>query len=187
MKKSKAVTQVDCLEQRFLAGWFYFSWFNLNILTGGLQQFFITKYILNVEVATSLPVAINFSEIRPSGTTSMIIIFWDFLMLYRIFISPQVTRSAIISNKHDMYELSFKLPNDLRLCDQALPIPPRFLPDTQMDHQWPELNPAKVNRTQKKLTMAISCSVDGHIRHCIQYRHAQQSPAGVNLCPSMSF
>ena len=54
-----------------------------------------------------------------------------------------------------------------------------------MDHQWPELNPAKVNRTQKKLTMAISYSVDGHVRHCLQYRHAQQSPAGANRMPDV--
>ena len=30
---------------------------------------------------------------------------WGFLMLYQIFLSPQVKRSAIISNKHGIYEL----------------------------------------------------------------------------------
>ena len=45
----------------------------------------------------------------------MDIILWDFLMLYQIFISPQVKRSAIISNKQGVYELPHELPNDLRL------------------------------------------------------------------------
>ena len=30
----------------------------------------------------------------------MVKIFWDFLTFYQIFLSPQVNRSAIISNKH---------------------------------------------------------------------------------------
>ena len=41
----------------------------------------------------------------------MDIIFWDFLILYQIFFSPQVKPSVITSNKHDIYEL----PNILRL------------------------------------------------------------------------
>ena len=32
--------------------------------------------------------------------TIMVIIFWDFLMFYRISFSPQVKQSVIISNKH---------------------------------------------------------------------------------------
>ena len=43
-------------------------------------------------------------------TTILFIIFWDFLMFYQIFYSPQVKRMMIISNKHGIYEL----PNDLR-------------------------------------------------------------------------
>ena len=35
-------------------------------------------------------------------------------MFYQIFLSTQVKRSAIISNKHDIYELPHKLPSDLR-------------------------------------------------------------------------
>ena len=34
-------------------------------------------------------------------------------MFYQIFLSPQVKRSAIISNKHGIYELPHELPNDL--------------------------------------------------------------------------
>ena len=40
---------------------------------------------------------------------------WDSLMLYQIFLSPQVKRSAIISNKQGVYELPHKLLNDLIL------------------------------------------------------------------------
>ena len=36
-------------------------------------------------------------------------------MFYQIFFSPEMKRSAIISNKHDIYELPHKLSNDLRL------------------------------------------------------------------------
>ena len=45
----------------------------------------------------------------------MEIILWDFLMFYQIFLSPQVKRSAIVSNKQGVYELHQDLPNDLRL------------------------------------------------------------------------
>ena len=45
----------------------------------------------------------------------MVIIFWEFLMFYRILLSPQVKRSVIISNKHGIYELPHELPNNLWL------------------------------------------------------------------------
>ena len=45
----------------------------------------------------------------------MVIIFWDLLMFYQIFLSPQVKQSVIISNKLGIYELPHELPNDLRL------------------------------------------------------------------------
>ena len=38
-------------------------------------------------------------------------------MLYQIFLSPQVKRIEIISNKHGIYELSYELTNDLRYYD----------------------------------------------------------------------
>ena len=38
-----------------------------------------------------------------------------FVMFYRIFLSTQVKRSAIISNKHGMCELLHELPKNLRL------------------------------------------------------------------------
>ena len=47
-------------------------------------------------------------------TTIFVIIFWDFLMFCWIFLSSQVKRTVIISNKHGIYELPHKLANDLR-------------------------------------------------------------------------
>ena len=41
-------------------------------------------------------------------------------MRYQIFLSPQVKRSAIISNKHGMYELPHDLPHDLGLGSQEI-------------------------------------------------------------------
>ena len=35
-------------------------------------------------------------------------------MLEKFFVSPQVKRVVIISNKYDIYELRDELPNDLR-------------------------------------------------------------------------
>ena len=52
---------------------------------------------------------------QPESHTSMEIIFWDFLIHYQIFVSPQVKQSVIISNKHCIYGLPQELPNDLRL------------------------------------------------------------------------
>ena len=45
------------------------------------------------------------------SSTILVIIFWDMLMFYQIFLSPQLKRIVIITNKHGIYEL----PNDLRL------------------------------------------------------------------------
>ena len=41
--------------------------------------------------------------------------FWDFVMFYQIFLSPQVKRWSIIIDKHGIYELPHELPNDSRL------------------------------------------------------------------------
>ena len=42
------------------------------------------------------------------------IMFWDFLMFYQILLSSQVKRSAVISNKHGIWELPYELPNNLK-------------------------------------------------------------------------
>ena len=52
---------------------------------------------------------------RPRQAAMIFIIFWEFLTFYQIFLSPQVTRCAIITHKHGMYDLPHELPNDLRL------------------------------------------------------------------------
>ena len=46
--------------------------------------------------------------------TITFIIFWDFLMFYQIFLSPQVKRSAVITYKNGLFELPRQLLNDLR-------------------------------------------------------------------------
>ena len=47
--------------------------------------------------------------------TIMVIKFRDILLFEQIFLSPQVKRSVVISNKHDMYELPHELLNNIRL------------------------------------------------------------------------
>ena len=42
-------------------------------------------------------------------------IFWDFLMFYEIFLSPQVKRWGIIFYKNGICELPHEFLNDLRL------------------------------------------------------------------------
>ena len=48
-------------------------------------------------------------------STIMDLIFWDFVILYQIFFSPQVKRSVIVSNKHGIHKLPLELPHKLRL------------------------------------------------------------------------
>ena len=47
--------------------------------------------------------------------TTIFIIFLDILIFHQISLSLQVKRNAIISNKHNIYELPYELSNDLRL------------------------------------------------------------------------
>ena len=42
-------------------------------------------------------------------------IFLDFSILYQIFVSRQLKRNVILSNKHGIYELPHELPNDVKL------------------------------------------------------------------------
>ena len=48
-------------------------------------------------------------------TSSIVVMIFSDLMFDQVFLSPQVQRIAIISNKHGIYELPQKLPNDLSL------------------------------------------------------------------------
>ena len=59
-------------------------------------------------------------DIFPTGqigslSTIIFIIFRDFLMFCKIFLSPQVKRCAIITYKHGIYKLPNELPNNLTL------------------------------------------------------------------------
>ena len=47
--------------------------------------------------------------------TILVIIICAILMLDKIFVSPQVKQTVIISNNHGTYELPHELPNNLRL------------------------------------------------------------------------
>ena len=75
------------------------------------------KYLI-VFTLTSILLSKNESEysIRPTIIAAIMeIIFCDILMLYQVFLSPQVKQSTVISNKQGVYELPHELPNDLRL------------------------------------------------------------------------
>ena len=53
----------------------------------------------------------KFSFTEKKNTT--IFIFWDFLMFYQIFLSPQVKQWPFITSKYGISELPRELPNDL--------------------------------------------------------------------------
>ena len=46
---------------------------------------------------------------------TIFLIFGDALMFYHIFLSPQVKRWAVITNKHGIHQLPHELSNALRL------------------------------------------------------------------------
>ena len=50
-------------------------------------------------------------------TTIMVKTFLDFLMFDQIFLSPQVKRGVIISNKHVISKIPNESPNDLGSSD----------------------------------------------------------------------
>ena len=53
------------------------------------------------------------------AATIMEIVLRELGKYHQIFLSPQVKRSAIISNKQEVYELPHELPNDLRLKEKS--------------------------------------------------------------------
>ena len=65
------------------------------------------------------PLHIRFGKLDGSvrvydGTTTLVIIFWDFLIFEQILLSTQVKRSVIICNKYGIYELPHELLSDIR-------------------------------------------------------------------------
>ena len=47
--------------------------------------------------------------------TTVVITFWNLQMFYQMFLSQQVKRKVIITNKNGRYELTDELSNDVRL------------------------------------------------------------------------
>ena len=67
------------------------------------------KYIeTKLETTCFYLIKLLWEKKRRLRTTTMVIIFWEFLMFCQIFLSPQVKQCVIIAYKHG-------LPNDLRL------------------------------------------------------------------------
>ena len=67
------------------------------------------------EIATQRNPNINVLYIVSNYNHQITIIFWEFLMLYQIFLLPQVKRCAIITYKHGISQLPHELPNNLRI------------------------------------------------------------------------
>ena len=82
--------------------WWFSSWIN-----GVVKYFPIFGLIKTIKF---LP-----APNHPILSTTMVIIFWDFLMFYPFFLSPQVRWSAIIINNDGTHKFSHELLNDFRL------------------------------------------------------------------------
>ena len=72
-------------------------------------------YVYNIPMISMMKVTRRHETETCNQHKINFIIFWDFLMLYRIFLLPQVKRWAIITYKHGIHELPQELPNDLSL------------------------------------------------------------------------
>ena len=46
--------------------------------------------------------------------STMDVIFWEFLVLYKFFFPPQVKRSVIISNSHGIYEFPWRVAEQIK-------------------------------------------------------------------------
>ena len=75
----------------------------------------LSNYATKADLKNTTRVDTSKLAAKPDSATILPIIFWDILMFDKIFVSPQVKRIVIISNKHGIYELPHELPNDLRL------------------------------------------------------------------------
>ena len=71
-------------------------------------DFHVSKFLSSFHLIAASKVERRFATIN-------CIIFWDFLMFYKFFLSPQVKRCAIITYKHGIYEMPHELPTDLGL------------------------------------------------------------------------
>ena len=69
------------------------SWLLIKRVYKGLQGFLIPPHPLTY---------FKMQKYYQNEPTIIFIIFWDFLMFYQIFLSPQVKRCAIITYEHDI-------------------------------------------------------------------------------------
>ena len=83
-----------------------------NLKTRTTMNKKISLFVICVEVIIYL-LLYNLRDCTFKGKPNFI--FWDFLIFYQIFLSPQMKRNTIISNKQAIYELSHELPNNLEL------------------------------------------------------------------------
>ena len=74
-------------------------------------------------------------------------------MFDKIFVSPQVKRIVIISNKHGIYELLHKLPNDLRLRTST-PRHFRRWGGSVPTQEKEDLGPQKIRKYQENLKIS---------------------------------
>ena len=72
-------------------------------------------YVYNIPMISMMKVTRRHETETCNQHTIIFIIFWDFLMFYRIFLLPQVKRWAIITYKHGIHDLPQELPNDSSL------------------------------------------------------------------------
>ena len=84
---------------------FYFSTFELQTQIG--QK-------IDIKLLTRQLISTRSWLISLLVTTTIFIIFWDFLMFYQMIFSPQVKQYTIITYKHGIYKLPHELPNEIR-------------------------------------------------------------------------
>ena len=120
------------------------TWMSGFVSSINLTTFFIFFFVGLSFVTSLVP------ELIILASAISFIIFWVFSMFYQIFLSPQVKRWAIISYKHDIYELSHELPNDLRHVRKLGSIRKVSIP-----HEWnpsaqsPRQNESPANTSRK--------------------------------------
>ena len=74
--------------------------FSFSVLDG--KQLFYANLVQNIKI-----ISLSWNLVP----AIILITFWDFLIFYRIFLKWY----AIVTDKHDIYELRQELPNNLRL------------------------------------------------------------------------
>ena len=92
--------------------------YSISVSVQREKDWFLNASMENAKIFSKLT---YLSFLIPSGVILfekcffVFIIFWDFLMFYQIFLSPQVKRCEIIIHTHGIYELPHELWNDLKL------------------------------------------------------------------------